>query len=111
GPVAGLPSEIEHSGALALALAPHVPRPLVELPEHGVFPAGTTLHAALLPLVRQAQDSRRTGAAPRLEVPLAPGGAWPEGFFQLPARERLACWLVQAGADPWACDGNGEDAL
>ena len=46
----------------------------------------------------------------RLDVPA--DADWPSvGLSNLSHRERLAMWLIRAGADPWAKDQDGKDAL
>ena len=48
----------------------------------------------------------------RVDVSPEPTEPWPEaGLETISHRERLALWLIRAGADPWAKDHEGKDAL
>lgn len=90
--------------ALALAIAGWCTDPNALVPND----RGPVLLRALHNLRVEALDKGLSGC---LEVSPDPAVEWPEGMEKLTPRERLAMWLIRAGADPWATDDEGKDAM
>lgn len=96
-----------------MAILPLVPNPLDVIEVRGY--GASSFHQPLPLLMRRHAVSgglrNRHDPQARMDIDWAPGAAWPEDILTLPAPARLALWLIKAGADPWAPDDEGLDAL
>ena len=105
--------ELERTIEGAMAILPLVPNPLdvIEVRGYGT----SSFHQPLPLLMRRHAVSgglrNRHDPQARVGMDWTPGAPWPADIHLLPAPARLALWLIKAGADPWAPDEEGLDAL
>lgn len=107
----GFEHSMSGTAALALAVSYGVGDPNREVLDETKVPRpllSTVLHTL--------QKERRVFASPRPGVPKVDVStdatvSLPLDATHLPARERLALFLIRSGADPWVKDADGLDAL
>ena len=103
--------EVFGSAALALVVSQGVSDP------NRIIQSGAAGRTLLLGALTGLNATSRTySSAPRapqacLDISLDPNALLPHAASALPVFERLALWLIRAGADPWIQDAQGQDAL
>lgn len=104
--------DFEQAARTALGILPQVARPLegFEVTWNNEKQWYAPLTIFLDRLVSSSHPSHADAAQPVVDIDWSKG-SWPEGMAALPPSTRLALWFIKAGADPWAVDEEGLDAL